>query len=72
MARSTSGEVIGLSHRVGWVRLPHGSLIDRVQVQMEARLVWNQEAANLRSVPGFDPEVPDLKTVVEGWLPILG
>ena len=39
---------------------------------MEARLLWEQEATNLRSVPGFDPEVPDLETVVEGWLPILG
>ena len=28
---------------------------------MEARLLWEQEATNLRSVPGFDPEVPDLK-----------
>lgn len=36
---------------------------------MGARLVWDQEATNLRSVPGFDPEVPDLRTVVEGWLP---
>ncbi len=27
---------------------------------MGARLVWDQEATNLRSVPGFDPKVPDL------------
>ena len=26
MVRSTSGEVIGLSSRVGWVQLPHGLL----------------------------------------------
>ena len=36
---------------------------------MEARLLWEQQATNLWSVPGFDSEVPDLETVVEGWLP---
>ena len=69
-ARSTSGEVIGLSSRAGWVRLPHGLLEHqyvaksgialpggqenagsnpavltdiRVEVQMGARLLWEQE-----------------------------
>jgi hypothetical protein len=38
---------------------------------MEARLLWEQETTNLRSVPGFDSEVPDFDEVVEGWLPSL-
>ena len=84
MARSSSGEVIGLSSRVGWVRLPHGLLKqqhdqnvakpgyrvrlggleiagsnpavltegaqnNRAEVQMEARLLWEQE--DLGSTP---------------------
>ena len=65
--RSTSGEVTGLSSQAGWVRLPHGLLRSdantyRVEVQMGARLLWEQETAficgSLRD-GRFDSEVPD-------------
>ena len=33
-ARSTSGEVAGLSIRQGWVRIPHASLLIRVKTHL--------------------------------------
>src|SRR5438270_9078064 len=97
MARSTSGEVIGLSSRLGGVQLPHGSLRsrtwrslvsrsprrqivgsnptvltnNRAEVQMEARLLWEQEGPIRASMPdrcpGSTPKRPT-ETVVEDWL----
>jgi hypothetical protein len=42
MARSSIGEGYRSFKAERWVRFPYG-LLHRVQVQMEARLLWEQE-----------------------------
>ena len=55
MARSTSGEVIGHSSRVGWVRLPHGLL--EGTTRSERGKAWLSRVVGGHEIAGSNPAV---------------